>query len=188
MPLLQKELGVANVHALPRIEKVVLNVGAGHASRDAKLLDAVAATLRNITGQKPVITKARKSISNFKIREGMGVGAMVTLRGNRMYEFLDKLVNITLPRVRDFHGLPRTAFDSSGNYTLAFKEHNVFPEISSDAAEQLHGLQVTVAIKSPSPAASALLLQSLGFPLRSEAAEHEEKPKKKRSVRVKNKI
>lgn len=165
LPMLKKELGIANTLALPKLEKVVLNAGVGRAARDGKAIEGVVATLERITGQKPVVTKARKSISNFKIRQGMGIGVAVTLRGRRMYDFLDKLINISLPRVRDFQGLPKTAFDSSGNYTIAFREHNVFPEISGDSIETPHGLQVTVVINKTSPKSSEVLLRALGFPL-----------------------
>lgn len=151
--------------ALPQVVKVALNVGVGKIAADAKKVDAVVDTLTRISGQKPVVAKAKKSISNFKIRKGLGIGVMVTLRGRRMYEFLDKLVNVTLPRVRDFHGLPTTAFDAQGNYTIAFREHNVFPEIRSDEMEGLHGLQVTICTSATSPAAALLLLKHLGFPM-----------------------
>lgn len=167
IPELKKALGTANVHAVPHLTKVVLNVGIGKASSDPKLTENVISTLVRITGQKPVVTKARKSISNFKIRQGMGVGVMVTLRGRRMYEFVDKLVNVSLPRVRDFQGLKPTAFDASGNYTLALKEHLVFPEISSDSLEAPHGLEVTVCTSAKNADDARMLLQHLGFPFRT---------------------
>lgn len=166
IPALQKELGVANVHALPRLMKVVLNVGVGQSARDPKLTDNVIHSLERIAGQKPVVTKARKSISNFKIRKGMGIGVMVTLRGRRMYDFIDKLVNVALPRVRDFQGLKTASFDGQGNYTIAFKEHNVFPEISADTMETLHGLEVTICTAAGNKQESAALLKHLGFPFR----------------------
>ncbi len=167
VPALQKELGIENVMAVPKVLKVVINVGAGEASRDPKILDVVVDTLTRITGQKPVIAKARKSISNFKIRKGMGIGAMVTLRGRRMYDFLDRLINVSLPRVRDFHGLSTKSFDRQGNYSLAFREHNVFPEIPGDAIEKFHGLEVTICSSSTTPKEAEALLRHLGFPLQS---------------------
>lgn len=166
VPALKSALHEQNALALPRLEKVVINVGTGQ-TKDPKKTETVIATLAGITGQKPVVTKARKSISNFKVRQGMGVGVMVTLRGRKMYDFLDKLIHVSLPRVRDFQGLPPTAFDRQGNYTIAFREHNVFPEISGDAVESLHGLQVTVCTTARAPAAAATLLRSLGFPLKN---------------------
>ncbi|MFH1171303.1 MAG: 50S ribosomal protein L5 [bacterium] len=165
VPALTKELGENNVMALPRLSKVVINVGVGKFAVDAKKVEAVVASMTKISGQRPVITKAKRSISNFKIRKGLGIGVLVTLRGPRMYDFLDKLINITLPRVRDFHGLPRTAFDAQGNYSIAFREHNVFPEIHSDGLEFLHGLQVTICTTAETPSAAAALLKHLGFPL-----------------------
>lgn len=165
IPALEKELGVANRHAVPRLTKVVLNVGSGKSTRDPKALDVAAQTLAAISGQKPVRTKARKSISNFKLRQGMDIGVMITLRGRRMYEFLDKLINVTLPRVRDFQGLKRTSFDGKGNYTVAFREHNVFPEISGENMDALHGLEVTICTSASSPLEAEALLRALGFPL-----------------------
>lgn len=170
IPALKKELGLENVMALPRVMKVVLNSGVGKFATDQKKVEGVVKALTRITGQKPVVTKAKKSISNFKIRKGLGIGVMVTLRGPRMYDFLDKLINVTLPRVRDFHGLPPTAFDTQGNYTISFREHNVFPEIRTDELEMLHGLQVTICTSAPSPKEAAILLRQLGLPLRNENA------------------
>ncbi|MBI4415004.1 MAG: 50S ribosomal protein L5 [Candidatus Kerfeldbacteria bacterium] len=166
VPELKSALQLQNVLALPRLEKVVINVGAGQ-TKDPKRTETAIATLASITGQKPVVTKARKSISNFKIRQGMGIGVIVTLRGRKMYDFLDKLIHVSLPRVRDFQGLAPAAFDRQGNYTIAFREHNVFPEISGDAVESLHGLQVTICTTAQTPAAAATLLRSLGFPLKT---------------------
>ncbi len=145
--------------------KVVVNAGVGRAAREPKAMESVMETVTRITGQKPVVTKARKSISNFKIRQGMGIGVMATLRGRRMYDFLDKLIHVTLPRVRDFQGLRKTSFDARGNYTLAFREHNVFPEISSDAVEALHGLEVVICTSAKNPQEAEMLLRKLGFPL-----------------------
>lgn len=167
VPALQQQLGVTNRHAVPQLEKIVVNVGAGQAARDPKILETVKETLTRITGQKPVMTKAKQSISNFKIRKGMGIGVMVTLRGRRMYDFLDKLIHISLPRVRDFQGLSPAAFDQRGNYTLAFREHNVFPEISGDTVETLHGLQVTICTSAADAKSAELLLRQFGLPLQT---------------------
>lgn len=167
---LERELGVRNRNAVPRLLKVAINVGSGKNAREAKALDAIVATLTAITGQKPVLTKAKKSISNFKLRKGMAVGAMVTLRGRRMYEFLDKLVSVTLPRVRDFQGLRRAAFDQCGNYTIAFREHTVFPEISGEGSEALYGLEVTVCTSAKNAHEAEVLLRGLGFPLQRESS------------------
>lgn len=164
---LENELGVRNRNAVPRLIKVAINVGSGKTAREAKALDAVVATLAATTGQKPVLTKAKKSISNFKLRKGMAVGAMVTLRGRRMYEFLDKLISVTLPRVRDFQGLSTKAFDQSGNYTIAFREHTVFPEISGEGTEAPHGLEVTVCTSAKNAHDAEALLRGLGFPLQT---------------------
>src|SRR3990167_4617814 len=142
IPALQKQYGFTNALAVPRIEKVVLNAGLSKGIQDPTYIEAAVNVLARITGQQPVKTLARKSISNFKIRQGMVVGAKVTLRGEQMYAFLDKLINIALPRVRDFGGLSRDAFDGQGNYSIGFKEHIVFPEISSDEVEKIIGLEV----------------------------------------------
>lgn len=166
VPILKDALHEESALALPRLEKVMINVGTGQA-KDPKKIETAVATLTSITGQKPVVTKARKSISNFKIRQGMGIGVVVTLRGRKMYDFLDKLIHVSLPRVRDFQGLPPSAFDRQGNYTIAFREHNVFPEISGDAVESLHGLQVTICTTADNPETASLLLRSLGLPLTS---------------------
>jgi len=170
IPALKKDLGIDNVMALPRIIKVVLNVGVGKIATDQKKVETVVQNMTRMTGQKPIVTKAKKSISNFKIRKGLGIGVVVTLRGPRMYDFLDKLVNVTLPRVRDFHGLPLSAFDAQGNYSISFREHNVFPEIRSDELDMLHGLQVTICTSASSAKEAALLLRQLGFPLQEENA------------------
>lgn len=165
IPKLADALGEKNVMALPRLVKVVLNSGVGKFATDTKKVESVVQTFTRISGQKPVITKAKKSISNFKIRQGLGIGVMVTLRGPRMYDFLDKLINVTLPRVRDFHGLPMTSFDSQGNYSFAIREHNVFPEIRSDELELQHGLQVTICTSAKTKDEAVQLLTQLGFPL-----------------------
>lgn len=165
VPLLQKELGVPNVLACPRVEKVVLNVGFGSNFKDATHRDAALHTLARISGQKPVPTAARKSISNFKIRKGNIIGARVTLRGARMYEFLDKLISIALPRVRDFRGLSPKGFDGHGNYAIGFNEHVVFPEISPDEVERIHGLEVVIVTTAKDNRSAEVLLRALGLPL-----------------------
>lgn len=166
IPALKEFTKRTNPNAIPKVTKVVINVGVGRASRDAKELDAVVSTLERITGQKPVMTKAHKSIATYKIREGMAIGAMVTLRGTRMQQFLDKLVYAALPRVRDFRGITPDAFGTSGIYTLGIKEHLVFPEISGDSIEKIHGLAITIVTTAKNPAEGKLLMTSLGFPFR----------------------
>ncbi len=167
VPLLKKELGISNALAAPRITKVVLNVGLSKSLQDKKYVDIAARTLSRITGQKPVLTKAKKSISNFKIREGMIVGAMVTLRGSRMYDFLDKLVNVSFPRIRDFHGIESTkGFDTNGNFAVGFKEHLIFPEIPGDEIETIHGLEIAVSTTAKNRDEAFLLLSALGFPFK----------------------
>ena len=161
---LMKELGIANVHQIPKIEKIVLNSGVGKAVADSKHMDLVVATLTKISGQQPITTKAQHSIASFKLREGMVIGAKVILRGEQMYSFLDRLVSIVLPRVRDFHGVSGKAFDKSGNYSLGFSDQTVFPEISYEDAQAIHGLQVTLVISGGNAEASKLLLQKLGMP------------------------
>lgn len=168
VPKLAASLKEQNVMALPRLVKVVLNAGIGKFATDAKRVESIVKMFTRISGQKPVITKAKKSISNFKIRQGLGIGVTVTLRGPRMYDFLDKLIHVTLPRVRDFHGLPVTSFDSQGNYSLAIREHNVFPEIRSDELEMLHGLQITICTTAKTKPEAVQLLTNLGFPLQKE--------------------
>jgi len=161
---LKTELGIANVHQIPKIEKIVINSGVGKAVADSKHLDAAVATLTKISGQKPVITKAQHSIATFKLREGMEIGTKVTLRGERMYDFLDRLIAVVLPRTRDFHGVSTKAFDKSGNYSLGFSDQTVFPEISYEDASAIHGLQITIVISGNNPAASRALLEKLGMP------------------------
>jgi len=165
-PELQKELGLKNVHQIPKIAKVVVNAGVGRAALDAKKLEAVVAGLKGITGQAPVITKAKKSIAGFKLREGMSVGATITLRGDMMYEFLDRLVSIALPRVRDFRGLKAGAFDGHGNYSLGLREHGVFPEIPFEEASEPFGLQVNISTTAKSDEQAKALLTHLGFPFK----------------------
>lgn len=176
---LQKALERENPLAVPRLKKIVVNAGIGRFANEPKKVEAVIDSITRITGQKPVVTKAKKSISNFKIRKGLGVGVMTTLRGRRMYDFLEKLVHVSLPRVRDFHGLPTTSFDRQGNYSIAFREHNVFPEIRSDEMEFIHGLQVTLCTTASNPHEAELLLRSLGLPLQELKVKGEELRMKK---------
>lgn len=169
IPQLQKALGITNVFAVPKIVKVTLNVGAGKAVKDEKFLVTVQETLSRITGQKPVVTRARKSIAAFKIRAGMPIGAKVTLRGKRMDDFLTKLVHVSLPRIRDFRGLSPNSVDAQGNVTIGFREHLVFPEIGSDEVEKLHGLEVVITTTAKNPAECLALLRAARFPFQSEA-------------------
>lgn len=164
-PKLKEDLGYKNINQVPKITKVVINSGVGRANTDSKQLDFVVETLTKISGQKPLITKAKKSIAGFKIRENMPIGAKVTLRGERMYDFLDRLINVVIPRMRDFRGLTVKAFDPSGNYSIGVREHTVFPEISQQEANLTHGLQVQLVIASKDVLSSEKLLRQLGFPL-----------------------
>ena len=164
---LTKEFGYQNVMEVPRLDKVVLNMGIGEAVGDSKKVQAAAADLGLIAGQRPVITKARKSIATFKLREGMAIGAKVTLRKDRMYEFLDRLVNIALPRVRDFRGLNPKSFDGRGNYALGLKEHIIFPEIDYDKVEDVLGMDIIVCTTARSDDEARALLKGLNFPFRS---------------------
>jgi len=164
VPSLKQEFGYTNDLAVPKILKVVVASGIGKAKDDAKISEVAQNTLQRITGQKPLITLARQSISAFKVREGMAVGLKVTLRGKRMWDFLTKLVAITLPRVRDFRGLSEKSFDKQGNFSIGFKEHLVFPEIKSDEVEKLHGLEVAVATSAKNKEEGLSLLKQLGFP------------------------
>jgi large subunit ribosomal protein L5 len=170
VPQLQQELGYANPMEVPRFEKVVLNVGVGEAARDAKALDGAVEDLTTITGQRPVITKARKSIASFKLREGMSIGAKVTLRGDRMWEFLDRLLATALPRIRDFRGLDLGAFDGRGNYTIGITEQLVFPEIDYDKVQAVRGMDITVVTTARSDEEGVALLRALGFPLKGQPA------------------
>ena len=166
-PALMRELGLANALAVPRLEKVVLNMGLGEATQNPKLLDSAVEELAAISGQKPVVTRAKKAIANFKLREGMPIGAMVTLRGDRMYEFFDRLVNVTLPRVRDFKGVPDRAFDGRGNYSLGLREQVIFPEINLDKVDKIKGLTVVICTTARSDAQGKALLKALGMPFRA---------------------
>lgn len=165
-PALMKEFGFKNLMQAPRVEKVVVNMGLGEAIQNGKILDASIEQLAAITGQKPVITKARKSIANFKLRQGQSIGAMVTLRGDRAYEFLDRLLNVALPRVRDFKGVSPKAFDGKGNYTLGVKEQIIFPEINYDKVEKIKGLNITVVTTARNDEEGRALLRHLGMPFR----------------------
>ncbi len=166
-PAMMERFKYKSVMQIPRVEKIVLNMGVGDAIQNAKVLDAAVSELGIIAGQKPVITKAKKSISNFKLREGMSIGAKVTLRGERMWSFLDKLVNINLPRVRDFGGVSPKAFDGRGNYTLGVKEQLIFPEIDYDKVDKIRGLDVTIVTTSPTDEEAFQLLKLLGMPFKS---------------------
>src|SRR5438132_7767968 len=164
LPQLQRELGLPGPMRVPRLEKIVVNMGVGEAVRDGKLLDAAVEDLAIITGQRPVVTKARKSIAAFKLREGMSIGARVTLRGARMWEFLDRLLSTALPRIRDFRGLNAGAFDGHGNYTIGVTEQLIFPEIDYDKVVKTRGMDITIATKARYDDMGRALLRALGFP------------------------
>jgi len=166
-PALMKEFELKNPMAVPRLEKVIINMGVGEATQNAKLLDPAAAELSLITGQKPVITRAKKSIAAFKVREGMPIGVMVTLRGDRMYEFLDRLINVALARVRDFRGVSTKSFDGRGNYTLGVRDQLIFPEIDYSKVEKLKGMNVTIVTTARSDDQGRALLRGLGMPFRA---------------------
>jgi len=166
-PALMKEFELKNPTAVPRLHKVVVNMGVGEATQNAKILDPAANELAQITGQKPVITKAKKSIAAFKVREGMPIGAMVTLRGDRMYEFLDRLINIALPRVRDFRGVSTKSFDGRGNYTLGLRDQLIFPEIDYAKVDKLKGMNVTIVTTARNDDQARALLRHLGMPFRA---------------------
>ena len=168
VPALMKSLNLPNTMQVPRITKVVVNVGMGEALDNAKALDAAVADIVLITGQKPVITKARKSIANFKLREGRQIGVKVTLRGERMWAFLDRLMNVALPRVRDFRGVSANAFDGRGNYTLGLREQLVFPEIEYDKIDKIRGLEISIVTTARSDEEGRQLLQMLGMPFKKE--------------------
>jgi large subunit ribosomal protein L5 len=165
-PALAKEFDIKNPMAIPRLEKIVVNMGIGEAIANSKLLDSAVEELRQITGQQPVITKAKKSIAAFKLREGMRIGAMVTLRGDRMYEFLDRLISVALPRVRDFRGISAKAFDGRGNYTLGVKEQLIFPEIDFNKVDKTRGMNISIVSTAGNDEMGRSLLKSLGMPFR----------------------
>jgi large subunit ribosomal protein L5 len=165
-PAVMKELGLTNPMAAPRLEKIVVNMGVGEATQNAKVLDPAVAEMAQITGQKPVVTRAKKSIAAFKVREGMPIGCMVTLRGDRMYEFLDRLLNVALPRVRDFRGVPTKSFDGRGNYTLGLRDQLIFPEIDYSKVEHQKGMNITIVTTATSDEHARVLLKTLGMPFR----------------------
>ena len=163
---IQKELGLENVMEIPRLEKIVINVGLGEALQNGKLIESSVEQLKAITGQMPVVTKAKKSIANFKLREGVPIGVMVTLRGNRMYQFFERLVSFALPRERDFKGLPKKSFDGRGNYSIGLKEQLIFPEIDYDKVEKIQGMNITICTTARTDEEGRCLLTQMGFPLR----------------------
>ncbi|MEA2624416.1 MAG: large subunit ribosomal protein [Candidatus Binatota bacterium] len=167
LPDLMKEQGYTNVYQAPRVDKVVLNMGLGEAIQNAKIIDSAVAELAAITGQKPVVTKSKKAIANFKLREGMPIGAMVTLRGERMYEFLDRLMNVALPRVRDFKGLSPKAFDGRGNYSIGLHEQTIFPEVDLDKVDKVKGMTITICTTARTDDEGRALLRALGMPFRA---------------------
>ena len=167
VPVLQKQLGLQNVMAVPRLVKIVVNMGVGEAPKDAKLLDGAVKDLTTITGQKPSIRRARKSLATFKIREGMPIGAKVTLRGQRMYDFLERTMSLALPRIRDFRGLPVRAFDGRGNYSLGLREQLVYPEIDYDKIDRLRGLEISIVTTAQTDEEGLRLLQLLGMPFQA---------------------
>ncbi len=168
-PRLRQEMGLRNDMEIPRLEKITVNVGLGEAQKNPKLLESVVAELGQITGQKAVVTKAKKAISNFSLREGSAVGATVTLRRERMWEFLDRLINVAMPRVRDFRGVPTRSFDGRGNYTLGVKEQLIFPEIDYDKVEKVHGMDITIVTSTDRDDLALALLRELGMPFRGES-------------------
>ena len=165
-PSIAKEFGIKNPMAIPRLEKIVLNMGMGEAIANSKVLDTAVAELTSIAGQKPVITKAKKSIASFKLRQGMPIGVMVTLRGERMYEFFDRLVSVALPRVRDFRGVSPKAFDGRGNYTIGIREQLIFPEIDFNRVDKLRGMNISIVTTATNDEQARALLKSLGMPFR----------------------
>jgi large subunit ribosomal protein L5 len=168
-PKLAQQFGFRNAHQIPKLVKIVLNVGMGDAPKNPKGLEAAVAELASITGQHPVVTRAKKSIANFNLRQGMAVGCAVTLRGARMYEFLDRFISIALPRMRDFRGLPTDSFDGRGNYTIGIKEQMIFPEIDYDKVDKIHGMDITLVTTAGRDDTALALLRELGMPFRGEA-------------------
>ena len=166
VPALQRDLARENALAVPRLEKIVLNMGLGEATQNPKIIDSAVEELAAITGQKPVVTKAKKAIANFKLRAGLPIGAMVTLRGDRMYEFFDRLVNVALPRVRDFKGVTDRSFDGRGNYSLGLREQVIFPEINLEKVDKVKGLTIVICTTARSDADGKALLRALGMPFR----------------------
>ena len=170
VPALQKQFGYRNVMQIPKLTKVVVNIGVGDAKEDAKFMDAAVADLQTITGQKPSIRKSKKSIASFKLRQGQNIGAMVTLRGNRMYDFVERLLHAAIPRVRDFQGLSPNSFDGRGNYTLGLKEQLIFPEINADKVVKIRGMDITFVTTAKTDEEARSFLAGLGFPFRTGAA------------------
>jgi len=168
VPALKKEFGYANVMAVPKIEKISVNVGLGEATSNPKIMDGAVNELASITGQRPVVTKAKKSIAAFKLRENMPIGCMVTLRGDRMFEFLDRLMNISLPRVRDFRGVSSKSFDGRGNYTLGVKDQLIFPEIDYNKVDKTRGMNISITTTAKTDAEGAALLKLMGMPFRQQ--------------------
>ena len=166
---LQQQFGFTNPHQIPRLVKIVLNVGMGSALKNPKALETAAAELAAITGQRPVITRAKKAIANFNLRQGVPIGCAVTLRGARMYEFLDRFISIAVPRMRDFRGLPSKSFDGRGSYTIGIKEQMIFPEIDYDKVEQIHGMDITIVTTAGRDDAALALLREMGMPFRGES-------------------
>ncbi len=166
VPALRKQFNYSNVMQAPRLEKVIVNMGVGEAIQNSKAIDAAVSDLASITGQKPVVTRAKKSISNFKLRAGMPIGVKVTLRGSRMYDFLDRLINVALPRVRDFRGVPGKSFDGRGNYALGLKEQLIFPEIEYDKVDKTRGMDVIIVTTAQTDEEAKQLLKSLGMPFK----------------------
>jgi large subunit ribosomal protein L5 len=175
VPALMKRLGYTNVMQVPRLKKIVVNMGMGAATADAKIMDEAVACLRDISGQKPIVTRARKAISNFKLRENQAIGTKVTLRGNRMWEFFDRLVSITIPRIRDFRGLSRRSFDRQGNYTVGVKEQTVFLEIDRDKVSRVSGMDITICTTAADSAGGLALLEEMGMPFRKTEDKEEKK-------------
>ena len=168
VPALQQELGLANVMQVPTLDKIVVNMGVGEALKDGRMLDAAVEDLTTIAGQKPVITKARKSIAGFKLREGNPIGAKVTLRGDRMWEFLDRLISLAIPRIRDFRGLPANSFDGHGNYTFGVTEQLIFPEIDYDKIDTTRGMDISIVTTARTDAEGKALIAAFGFPFKRE--------------------
>jgi large subunit ribosomal protein L5 len=166
VPKLKEDFGYDNIMAIPKLQKIVINVGAGEAINDAKYLDTIVENVGTITGQQPIKTKAKKSVSNFKLREGMPIGCKVTLRKKVMYEFLDRLINLALPRTRDFQGVPNKSFDGRGNYTMGIKEHTIFPEIDVDNTNRVHGMDITFVSNAETDEEAFALLKQFGMPFK----------------------
>ena len=173
LPNLQKELGLSNSMQVPRIKKITLNMGVGEILQEKKAIEKAQSDLEKLSGQKPLITKAKKSVASFKVREGMPIGVKVTLRKNRMYEFLDRLINIALPRVRDFRGLSMKSFDGTGNYSLGVKEQTIFPEIDYDNVDRIRGLDITITTSATNNEETLALLNAFNFPIKQRAVKEE---------------